>query len=1092
MTKLFDGTTHLSEINILLHLTDAEIEIYINKDMWCHLSTSIKFRRSLRFVALVLLLVALNTTLFFATVSHAAAGTTRTISFQGRLQTAAGSVVADGHYNIQFKIYQGGAGTAVGNPDGTLKWTETYINNGGTSGVDVKNGFFSVNLGSVNPFGTSVDWDQDTLFLSMNVAGSATACTTFGTAPCAADGEMLPMKRITATPYAINAGAVGGKTVDQLIQNTPVLQANTNIALQSATDSDATAYIQGRTSQSAANLLIKQGSSQTGSALDIQASSGNSLFNIDSSGTLNQAGNANIGGKLGIGTAAPSRALDVAVNNSSVNSLPVRIAQGGTGDTGIELTATGSSKYSLGIDSSDGAFKIASSIAGGTTAKLGDASIGATNGSGNYNHIQAQKYVATDSGPILNMSVYLSFVDSFCPNIQMGIYADNGSGTSAGTLLGSSAKSPGAVGWTTQSLTTTVSLTSGTTYWLGLATECDDTTKLTSGVGTRVHMDGSTLPSTFASQASGSGRLSLYATIDTSGSAVDSFGGTASVFSLGPTGDATFRTSTNSSTALQLQNATGGSIFSIGTQGEPNNQIANGSIETDTSGWSARGSSTVSRTTSQHYSGGAALQVATTTAANDGAKYNVTLNSSTQYTVSINAKLLSGTFTNMSIGYSSNGSTETDCKTNQKLATNGWSVFNCTFTTGTVSGTPYFYVKQAGSGTARTFYLDAIHMVPGSNIGAYYEATLSTTAAVTSNFSIQSATDGQNSFQVQSSNGSTVLTTDTANQRVGIGLSAPKGALHVVSSTATDPTAIFQIGSGQTADMFQIRDVNQAVFTNIDKDANLTVKPTATSASTFPLQVQNSSGNNMLAVNTSATSGAPNVQVGARSGSGTPTLLTLDKTNAAPSVSNSSALVGSMYYDTTLGKVQCYEADGWGACGAAPDTFITISPEYTNAVMNGADIGTITSDLCSDTLNINDGSSAQPTICGTNETYNFYKWTSAETTDQTRSIFVTYQLPSNFKGFVAGSTSLMGRTNSSSSAVTYQIYRDHGGLTSCGTISVSSGSQTSWQKATASGASDPSTCGFVAGDSIFFRINVTAKNNAQAYISNLNFAFNNN
>jgi hypothetical protein len=245
-------------------------------------------------------------------------------------------------------------------------------------------------------------------------------------------------------------------------------------------------------------------------------------------------------------------------------------------------------------------------------------------------------------------------------------------------------------------------------------------------------------------------------------------------------------------------------------------------------------------------------------------------------------------------------------------------------------------------------------------------------------------------------------------------------------------------------------------------------------------------------VNTDSANGAKNVQVGTGSGSGTPSLLTLDKASSAPSVN--SALLGSMYYDTTLGKVQCYESEGWGACGAAPDTFVTISPEYTNAVMNGTDIGTITSDLCSDTLNINDGSSSQPTICGTNETYNFYKWTSAETTDQTRSIFVTSQLPTSFKEFVAGSTSLMGRTDSADSGVSYQIYRDDGsGLTSCGSaVSVSTGTQTTWQKATASGSADPSTCGFSAGDSILIRINLTAKNDANAYVSNLGFTFSNN
>src|SRR5690606_18880083 len=114
----------------------------------------------------------LITMLIFANSSYAARGINQTINFQGRLLTASGAVVPDGNYNIQFKIYKGGSGSSAGNPDGTLAWTESYINDGGNDGVEVRNGFLSVNLGSLNPFGSSVDWNDDTLWLSMNVAGS--------------------------------------------------------------------------------------------------------------------------------------------------------------------------------------------------------------------------------------------------------------------------------------------------------------------------------------------------------------------------------------------------------------------------------------------------------------------------------------------------------------------------------------------------------------------------------------------------------------------------------------------------------------------------------------------------------------------------------------------------------------------------------------------------------------------------------------------------------------------------------------------------------------------------------------------------------
>lgn len=219
----------------------------------------------------------------------------------------------------------------------------------------------------------------------------------------------------------------------------------------------------------------------------------------------------------------------------------------------------------------------------------------------------------------------------------------------------------------------------------------------------------------------------------------------------------------------------------------------------------------------------------------------------------------------------------------------------------------------------------------------------------------------------------------------------------------------------------------------------------------------------------------------------------LPSSSSAPTTEN-GALAGSMYYDSSLGKVQCFESSGWGSCGDAPDTFVTISPEYKNAVMNGTDIGVMSSDFCSDTLNINDGSGTQADVCGAGETYNFYNWTTKESSDQTRSIYLTYQLPDNFKGFVADSTSVMGRTNSGDSAVSYQIYRDNGtGLSSCGSLmSVSTDKQSTWQRGSAAQANDPAICKFEPGDSILFRINLTAKKDAHAYVSNVQFTFSNN
>ena len=539
--------------------------------MWCHLPTIFKQRHALRIAGLLSLFVALTTTLVFADVSRAEAGINQTISFQGRLQYPTGGSVSDGRYNIQFKIYQGGDGKTAGGGTGSQhKWTETYANNNDNQGVDVKNGYFSVNLGERNAFGTNINWNDDTIWLSMNVAGKATDCTiaTFGSGTCSDDGEMLPMQRMTAVPYALNAGALGGKAADNFVQLAQGVQTDT--------------------SDSSSIFIDKRG---TGNIIQLQ-NTGTDIFALSSEG-------------------------DITLGNNKDHSIAIATANNGQNGSALTLAAG----------------------AGGA-----------------------------------------------------------GSGNAGGDLV------------------------------------------LTGGAG----------------------------------------GGT---------------------------NGDGGNLV---------------------------------------LSGGSAT----------------------------------------------------------------------------------------GSG---------------------------------------------------------------ANGRV------------VLGST-----------------------------------------------------------------------------------------LTLNNASSAPA--GDPSLLGSMYYDTTLGKVQCYEAKGWGSCGSAPDNIVTISPEYTNAVMHGTGVGTMTSDLCSDALDINDATHGTA-ICGTNETFNFYKWTSSQNTSQDYSIYVTYQLPSTFKAFTAGSTFVKGRTdngaNGGSASLQYTVLKNSGaggGLTKCNTSpqTISSGTQTTWQAGTASGSTDPATCSFAAGDSIVIQIDMSSSKNAIAYVTDLGFTFSNN
>jgi hypothetical protein len=828
MTPSFDEPPLVtSDTNIYYTLTGVKKSKKTKMTTWWHHPTilTLRFDRrlALRVSCILLLCIALITTLFFGAITRATPGINQTIGFQGRLLDSNGDIVHDGYYNMQFKIYQGGSGTAAGNPDGTLKWTETYVNNGSATGaVEVKNGFLSVNLGSVNPFGSSVDWNQDTLWLSMNVAGSSTSCTTFNTSPCVADGEMLPMKRLTSTPYSLNSGLLGGIASSGYIQNTTTAQtADMNI-----TGTAQANIIQGTTSVLAPTV----DTSITNGTLDIGTD--NSLaLNIGRSGTADST--------ISIGTGGGNRTLTL----GSTTGTSSTTIQGGDGGVVVNTTSN------VGFTIHD-------------------------NGN-NYNPL-TMAYGSFNFN--LGSSAYLRINDNTSGNSVLEVAAD-------GTIL---------TGYT----------------------------------------------STFTVR--GSAEFKNGITIQ----------GTSGYLSYVTPGGASLKT------AINIPNYRLGSYETILALGVQSDSAA-----------TARGILIADGRTTGH-----------------------------QATIGVLSP-----DENAIMGLSWNGSNSTGALSN----------------------------------TANTLALqgNGLNLLTATNNGGAANVGIGNSAAA--GYALDVTGD---------------INTSTAYRISGVSTLTNSGLNFSAASTAAIASA-----SGQLLD--------------IDGKTGVNIKNNGTTVATF---------------------GTTNIQIGTGAGTGTPTLLTVDKGSSAPGVTG-DAYLGSMYYDTTIGKLQCYEADGWGACSANPDTFVSLSPQYANAVMHTVGPGTMTTDFCSDDLDINDGSSSQPTVCGTHETYNYYNWTSSDGADQVRSIYVTYQLPSNFGGFVSGSTSLMGRTDSTDAAVSYRVYRKDGsGLEACGTggTSVSTGAQTTWQQGLAS-TQDPADCSFAAGDSIVFKINLDSANNADAYASNLNFAYKN-
>lgn len=287
------------------------------------------------------------------------------------------------------------------------------------------------------------------------------------------------------------------------------------------------------------------------------------------------------------------------------------------------------------------------------------------------------------------------------------------------------------------------------------------------------------------------------------------------------------QTATNSATAFQIQNAGGIQIFNTDTTTDSANLVTNGSLEVDTTGWTARGSSTLSRSTAQQYLGLASLSVATTAAANDGAKYAVSLASATQYSLSLLVKLNSGTFTTFEIGRADNGSTDTSCLTAQTVVTGGWTRFSCTFTTGTTSGSPYIYAKQTDA-TARTFFLDAVKLEAAATSTPYREGVLSLNGILSSPSTFKNQSDSTTAFQIQNAAGTALFIADTTNLTITLGSASATPVILVLGNknTSGDPTTCTDGGIYYNSNSTQLRGCINGAWNTIAGDNVVTSAPT--------------------------------------------------------------------------------------------------------------------------------------------------------------------------------------------------------------------------------------------------------------------------
>lgn len=252
---------------------------------------------------------------FLCSPANAATGINQQINYQARLLDSTGATVPDGTYNIEFKIYQDGDGCVTSGTSpcsGTLKWTETRT---GSNKVTVRNGYLSVQLGEVTPFGSSVNWNQDTLWLSINIGGTSTPTW---------DGEMLPFRRMAATPYALNTSQLGGLTASQFLQLAPG-------SAQADTSTTSSVFINKTGASGNIVELQKSGSDiltigNTGATALLNSSDSTSAFKVTSQTSGLAVLNVDTtNSRIGVNKTNPGYSLDVngGANFSSYALAPV-------------------------------------------------------------------------------------------------------------------------------------------------------------------------------------------------------------------------------------------------------------------------------------------------------------------------------------------------------------------------------------------------------------------------------------------------------------------------------------------------------------------------------------------------------------------------------------------------------------------------------------------------------------------------------------------------------------------------------------------------------------------------------------------------
>ncbi len=589
---------------------------------------------------------------------------------------------------------------------------------------------------------------------------------------------------------------------------------------------------------------------------------------------------------------------------------------------------------------------------------------------------------------------------------------------------------------------------------------------------------------------------------------------------------------------LEVQTSVGSNILSVNNNATE--YASNGGAESVsfTGNWTASPNggtlATVARTTTagEFATGIAGVKVtANGASANQGAADQIAVNGTNTaltpnltYTVSFTIKANTN-FKTLDVVYSKDGTNTgtTVCATAKTATESIQSRISCTFTAPSsgITSSNAIFIRQSDA-VSRIFYIDNLSVNVNANTNLAADGVADSAANIGGGINNWVAIGGsvaQSTTVLYDTAGSVAVTTSgTAGRGVYNNLS---NNITPSTSTAQYRVSFYARGDGTNgatlgvnyspdngSTLVPCKDYStQTVAASSWTLVSCYFTTTATTVTTAQLRITQTGGSatvfyvDGLNVNLN-NNNSNNVQIGGGNLGGPTTLLTLDRSSGPPIAANNDSYLGSMYYDTTTGRIQCYEADGWGACGSSPDNIVTLTPEYAGAVLGGPGnvlgagaqtpgIGVMTSEFCSSEV----GTLVVGTLCANHEARNYYHWTSPQATEQVYSIYVVYKLPTTFKNFNDSNTiKLTALTDNTSNAkATLHVFKKNAaGITTCGSSDQLINTTTGlWQQQTYDSA-DETTCGFAGGDNIVFKIDMKSKSSANIYVENLDFVYNNN